>query len=127
MLGLGSVFFPRQQVYRSTCRVTLDILSCIHVCIEGYAGAQILAGRFKKRLKACFAEQSEDTQLMCAHGWLHAECGRGSLPHRLQPDEVLELIRKGCIDATVLMAKQIHDESKGTAISKGLTILPEVA
>jgi hypothetical protein len=43
--------------------------------------------------------------------------------HTLQPDEVLKLIRAGCIDAPTLTVKQIQDKSKGNAISKGLIIL----
>ncbi|KAG1725935.1 hypothetical protein EDB19DRAFT_251911 [Suillus lakei] len=43
--------------------------------------------------------------------------------HTLQPDEVLELIRKGCIDAPTLTAKWIRDRSKGNVISKGLIML----
>ncbi|KAG2111470.1 hypothetical protein DEU56DRAFT_749575 [Suillus clintonianus] len=45
-------------------------------------------------------------------------------PYRtLLPDKVLELIRKGCIDAPTLTAKRIHDKSKGNVISKGLIML----
>jgi hypothetical protein len=43
--------------------------------------------------------------------------------HTLQPDEVLELIHKGCIDAPTLTAKWIRDRSKGNVISKGLIML----
>jgi hypothetical protein len=43
--------------------------------------------------------------------------------HTLQPDEVLKLIREECIDAPTLTANQIHDRSKGNAISKGLIML----
>ncbi|KAG1840870.1 hypothetical protein C8R48DRAFT_62357 [Suillus tomentosus] len=41
----------------------------------------------------------------------------------LQHDEILKLIHKGFIDVPTLTAKQIHDKSKGNAISKGLIIL----
>ncbi|KAG2116850.1 hypothetical protein DEU56DRAFT_895759 [Suillus clintonianus] len=45
-------------------------------------------------------------------------------PYRtLLPDEVLKLMRNGCIDAPTLTAKQICDRSKGNVISKGLIIL----
>ncbi|KAG1889799.1 uncharacterized protein F5891DRAFT_128893 [Suillus fuscotomentosus] len=49
-------------------------------------------------------------------------------PHRtasrtLQPDHILTLIRQRCIDVPILTADQIHDRSKGNAISKGLVIL----
>ncbi|KAG2051829.1 hypothetical protein BDR06DRAFT_1010126 [Suillus hirtellus] len=43
--------------------------------------------------------------------------------HTLQPKHVLELICKGCINVPTLTEKQIHDKSKGNAISKGLIIL----
>ncbi|KAG2359788.1 hypothetical protein BDR07DRAFT_1291493 [Suillus spraguei] len=43
--------------------------------------------------------------------------------HTLQPDELLKLIRDGCIDVPTLTANQIHDKSKNNTISKGLTIL----
>ncbi|KAG2352516.1 hypothetical protein BDR07DRAFT_1343938 [Suillus spraguei] len=41
----------------------------------------------------------------------------------LRRDDILKLIRKGCIDVPVITAEQIHDKSKGNAISKGLIIL----
>ncbi|KAG1797311.1 uncharacterized protein HD556DRAFT_1233455 [Suillus plorans] len=41
----------------------------------------------------------------------------------LQPDHILELIRERCIDVPTLTADQIHDKSKGNAISKGLVML----
>ncbi|KAG1889135.1 hypothetical protein F4604DRAFT_1569365 [Suillus subluteus] len=47
----------------------------------------------------------------------------GKPNHTLQPDEVLKLIRAGCIDVPTLTANQIHDKSKGNAISKGLIML----
>ncbi|KAG1732849.1 uncharacterized protein EDB91DRAFT_1150514 [Suillus paluster] len=43
--------------------------------------------------------------------------------HILLPDPLLDLIRAGSIDAPTLTEKQIHDRSKGNAISKGLIIL----
>ncbi|KAG1797341.1 uncharacterized protein HD556DRAFT_1525954 [Suillus plorans] len=41
----------------------------------------------------------------------------------LRPDYILKLIHDKCIDAPTLTAKQIHDRSKGNAISKGLVML----
>ncbi|KAG1778892.1 hypothetical protein EV702DRAFT_967468 [Suillus placidus] len=41
----------------------------------------------------------------------------------LRPNYILTLIRKECIDAPTLTAKQIHDKNKGNAISKGLIML----
>ncbi|KAG1859033.1 hypothetical protein DFJ58DRAFT_658427 [Suillus subalutaceus] len=43
--------------------------------------------------------------------------------HTLRPDYILKLIREGYIDAPTLTAEQIHDRSKGDAISKGLVVL----
>ncbi|KAG2141853.1 hypothetical protein DEU56DRAFT_885077 [Suillus clintonianus] len=47
----------------------------------------------------------------------------GKPHHTLLPNKVLGLIRKGCIDAPTLTAKEINDRSKGNVISKGLIIL----
>ncbi|KAG2069344.1 hypothetical protein BDR04DRAFT_1232257 [Suillus decipiens] len=90
-----------------------------------------LAKPFKKVFKAYVLEQYEDAQLLCADGRLHALCGRGILPYTksyltLRPDYILKLIHDGCIDVPTLTAKQIHDRSKGNAISKGL-IMVQVA
>ncbi|KAG2129181.1 uncharacterized protein EDB93DRAFT_1095598 [Suillus bovinus] len=41
----------------------------------------------------------------------------------LRPDYILKLIHEGCINVPTLTANQIHDKSKGNAISKGLVML----
>ncbi|KAG1797308.1 uncharacterized protein HD556DRAFT_1233551 [Suillus plorans] len=41
----------------------------------------------------------------------------------LRPDDILKLMRKGCIDFPTLTERQIHDKSKGNVISKGLVML----
>ncbi|KAG2352521.1 hypothetical protein BDR07DRAFT_1466291, partial [Suillus spraguei] len=41
----------------------------------------------------------------------------------LRHDYIFKLIREGCIDVPVLTSEQIHDRSKGNAISKGLIML----
>jgi hypothetical protein len=41
----------------------------------------------------------------------------------LRPDIILHLIDEKCIDVPALTEKQIHDKSKGNAISKGLIML----
>ncbi|KAG2159538.1 uncharacterized protein EDB93DRAFT_1218287 [Suillus bovinus] len=41
----------------------------------------------------------------------------------LQPNHILKLIHEKCIDVPTLTAKQIHDKSKGNAISKGVVVL----
>ncbi|KAG2099554.1 uncharacterized protein F5147DRAFT_747264 [Suillus discolor] len=43
--------------------------------------------------------------------------------HTLQHDHIPKLIQKGCIDFPTLMADQIHDKSKGNAISKAVVVL----
>ncbi|OAX32658.1 hypothetical protein K503DRAFT_701700, partial [Rhizopogon vinicolor AM-OR11-026] len=43
--------------------------------------------------------------------------------HTLSPDQLLDMIKNEYIAAPILSAKQIHDKSKGNAISKGLVIL----
>ncbi|KAG2067210.1 hypothetical protein BDR04DRAFT_1144437 [Suillus decipiens] len=83
---------------------------------------------FKKLFKDYFSEQSEDYTWTQTHSFFVLMGGFmlyvDEKPyHTLQPDEVLKLIRDRCIDAPNLTAKQIHDKSKGNAISKGLIIL----
>jgi hypothetical protein len=41
----------------------------------------------------------------------------------LHPDQLLKLIRDGCIDAPTITANQIRDKSKGNVISKGTLML----
>ncbi|KAG2141440.1 uncharacterized protein EDB93DRAFT_635831 [Suillus bovinus] len=95
-----------------------------------YGGTHALTKPFRKLFKAYVSEQSEDldytwTQthsffVLMGGFMLHVD---EKSYHTLQPDEILELICKGCIDVPTLTANQIHDKSKGNAISKGLIIL----
>ncbi|KAG1836388.1 hypothetical protein DFJ58DRAFT_171837 [Suillus subalutaceus] len=87
-----------------------------------------LAKPFKKLFKAYVSEQSEDYTWTQTHSFFVLMGGfmlyvDGKPYHTLQPDEVLKLIRAGCIDAPTLTANRIHDKSKGNAISKGLVML----
>ncbi|KAG2112824.1 hypothetical protein BD769DRAFT_1114818 [Suillus cothurnatus] len=82
----------------------------------------------KRSTKAYFSEKSEDYTWTHTHSFFVLMGGfmlyvDGKPNHTLQPDEVLKLIREGCIDAPTLTANQIHDKSKGNAISKGLIML----
>ncbi|OJA20377.1 hypothetical protein AZE42_12746 [Rhizopogon vesiculosus] len=43
--------------------------------------------------------------------------------HTLSPDQLLDMIKNEYIATPILLAKQIHDKSKGNAISTGLVIL----
>ncbi|KAG2040506.1 hypothetical protein BDR03DRAFT_948960 [Suillus americanus] len=93
-----------------------------------YGGTHTLTKPFKKFCKVYVSEQSEDYTWTQEHSFFVLMGGfmlyvDGKPYHTLQPDELLKLIRAGCIDPPTLTVKQIHDKSKGNAISKGLTIL----
>ncbi|KAG2360335.1 hypothetical protein BDR07DRAFT_163874 [Suillus spraguei] len=93
-----------------------------------YGGTHVLAKPFKKLLKTYVLKQSEDYTWTQTHSFFVLMGGFmlyvDKKPYQtLEPDEVLKLIRVGCIDAPTLTANQIHDRSKGNAISKGLIIL----
>ncbi|KAG2356390.1 hypothetical protein BDR07DRAFT_1339854 [Suillus spraguei] len=82
----------------------------------------------KRAVKDHFLEQSEDYTWTETHSFFVLMGGfmlyvDGKPYHTLQPDQLIKLIRAGCIDAPTLTANQIHDRSKGNAISKGLVIL----
>ncbi|KAG2040457.1 hypothetical protein BDR03DRAFT_892399 [Suillus americanus] len=108
----------------------------IVVLAEGVSSVLGFLGHFpgaltrwvKRSIKAYFSEKSEDHTWTQTHSFFVLMGGfmlyvDGKPNHTLQPDEVLELIRAGCIDAPTLTANQIHDRSKGNAISKGLIML----
>ncbi|KAG2118295.1 hypothetical protein DEU56DRAFT_918909 [Suillus clintonianus] len=83
---------------------------------------------FKRLFKAYISDQSEDYAWTQTHSFFVLMGGfmlylDGEPHHTLDPDEVLKLIREGCIDAPTLTAKQIRDRSKGNIILKGLIIL----
>ncbi|KAG2064494.1 hypothetical protein BDR04DRAFT_1162504 [Suillus decipiens] len=91
----------------------------------------IVARPFKKLLRSYVSEQSEDYMWTQGHSFFVLMGGftlyvDGKPYHTLQPDEVLKLIRAGCIDAPSLTENQICDKSKGTVISKGLVLLQVV-
>ncbi|KAG1896617.1 uncharacterized protein F5891DRAFT_983420 [Suillus fuscotomentosus] len=93
-----------------------------------YGRSRALAKLFKKLFKAYVSEQSEDYTWTQTHSFFVLMGGFmlyvDGKPYRtLQYDDILKLIDKGFIDVPTLTAKQIHDKSKGNAISKGLIIL----
>ncbi|KAG1840874.1 hypothetical protein C8R48DRAFT_679441 [Suillus tomentosus] len=93
-----------------------------------YGVTHALAKPFKKLFKAYVSEQSEDYTWTQTHSFFVLMGGfmlyvDGKPYQTLQHDEILKLIHKGFIDVPTLTAKQIHDKSKGNAISKGLIIL----
>ncbi|KAG2340341.1 hypothetical protein BDR05DRAFT_1002539 [Suillus weaverae] len=103
-------------------------VSFVLVFLWRFPGA--LASCVKRSVKAHFSEQPEDdsdawtqthSSFVLMGGFMLYVDGKPNLT--LQPDHILELIRKECIDAPTLTAKQIHDKSKGNAISKGLAML----
>ncbi|KAG1809677.1 uncharacterized protein BJ212DRAFT_596740 [Suillus subaureus] len=86
------------------------------------------SGALARSVKAHFSEQSDDYTWTQTHSFFVLMGGFmiyvDEKPyHTPQPDEVLKLIRAGCIDAPTLTAKQIYDRSKGNTISKGLIML----
>ncbi|KAG2121882.1 hypothetical protein DEU56DRAFT_91310 [Suillus clintonianus] len=86
------------------------------------------ASTFKKLFQAYFSNQSEDYAWTQTHSFFLLMGGfmlyvDGEPYITLEPHEILNLIREGCIDAPTLTAKQIGDKSKGNVISKGLVIL----
>ncbi|KAG2134635.1 hypothetical protein BD769DRAFT_1774246 [Suillus cothurnatus] len=91
-------------------------------------GTRAFTRPFKKLVEAYVSEQSEDYKWTQTHssfvlmgGFMLYVDGKPYLA--LQPDHILKLIRKGCIDPPTLTAIQIQDKSKGNAISKGLIML----
>ncbi|KAG2062826.1 hypothetical protein BDR04DRAFT_1111983 [Suillus decipiens] len=93
-----------------------------------YGGTRALAKPFKKLLKTYILKQSEDYTWTQTHSFFVLMGGfmlyvDGKPYYTLKPDDVLKLIREGCIDAPTLTANQIQDKSKGNAVSKGLIIL----
>ncbi|KAG1733317.1 hypothetical protein EDB19DRAFT_2026815 [Suillus lakei] len=107
---------------------TRPLTAHLEVSTPRYGGISALAKPFKKLLKAYASEQSEDYAWTQGHSFFALMGGfilyvDGEPYHTLQPDEVLTLIGKGCIDARLLTAEQIYDKSKGNVISKGLIIL----
>ncbi|KAG2040471.1 hypothetical protein BDR03DRAFT_948870 [Suillus americanus] len=102
------------------------VVSSVPAFLWHFPGA--LATWIKKSIKAYFAEQSEDYTWTQTHSFFVLMGGFmlyvDDEPYlTLRADYILELIREGCIDAPTLTAKQIHDKSKGNAISKGLIML----
>ncbi|KAG1848065.1 hypothetical protein DFJ58DRAFT_685886 [Suillus subalutaceus] len=123
-----SVEAPKQ---RENCSLRLlavltEGVSSVLVFLRHFPGA--LTRWVKSSIKAYFSEQSEDYTWTQTHSFFVLMGGfmlyvDGKPYHTLQPDEVLKLIRDQCIDAPTLTANQIHDRSKGNAISKGLIML----
>ncbi|KAG2030474.1 hypothetical protein BDR03DRAFT_1095985 [Suillus americanus] len=116
--------FPASQDHDST-RL---LLVYPEVPTSRYEGTHTLAKPFKKLFKTYVSEQSEDYTWTQTHSFFVLMGGFmlyvDGKPYRtLQSDHILKLIRNQCIDAPTLTAKQIHDKSKGNAISKGLIIL----
>ncbi|KAG1809654.1 uncharacterized protein BJ212DRAFT_1302492 [Suillus subaureus] len=98
------------------------------VSTSKYEGTHTLTKPFRKLFEVYVSEQSEDYTWTQEHSFFALMGGfmlyvDGKPYHTLQPDDILKLIRAGCIDAPTLTVKQIHDKSKSNGISKGLTVL----
>ncbi|KAG1809713.1 uncharacterized protein BJ212DRAFT_599553 [Suillus subaureus] len=88
----------------------------------------VFARWIQRSVKAYFSEQSEDDAWTKTHSFFVLMGGfmlyvDGEPYLTLRPDSILKLMRDRCIDAPTLTANQIHDRSKGNAISKGLIML----
>ncbi|KAG2040468.1 hypothetical protein BDR03DRAFT_1089871 [Suillus americanus] len=87
-----------------------------------------LARWIKRSIKAHFQKKSEDYTWTQTHSFFVLMGGFmlyvDEKPRlTLHPDHMLKLIHEKYIDAPALTAKQIHDRSKGNAISKGLVMI----
>ncbi|KIK48616.1 hypothetical protein CY34DRAFT_798136 [Suillus luteus UH-Slu-Lm8-n1] len=87
-----------------------------------------LARPVKRSVEAYFSEKYEENAWTQTHssfllmgGFMLYVDGEPYLT--LLPGQILKLIRNDCIDVPTLTERQIHDRSKGNAISKGLVIL----
>ncbi|KAG1840873.1 hypothetical protein C8R48DRAFT_666009 [Suillus tomentosus] len=83
---------------------------------------------FKKMFKAHVSERSEDYTWTQTHSFFVLMGGfmlyvDGEPYLTLRYNDILELLRKDCIDFPILTANQIYDRSKGNALSKGLVML----
>jgi hypothetical protein len=114
------------RVFRLLFIVLAKAVSSALAFLCRFPGA--LANSVKRSVKAHFSERPEDYTWTQTHSFFVLMGGFmlyvDEKPyHTLQPGQLIELIREGCIDIPTLTAKQIHDKSKGNAISKGLIIL----
>ncbi|KAG2073115.1 hypothetical protein BDR04DRAFT_1230080 [Suillus decipiens] len=87
-----------------------------------------LAKWAKISIKVYFSEQSEDYTWTQTHSFFVLMGGYmlyvdGEPYLTLRPDDIKKLTNEECIDLPKLTARQIHDRSKGNAISKGLVML----
>ncbi|KAG1797314.1 uncharacterized protein HD556DRAFT_1535097 [Suillus plorans] len=87
-----------------------------------------LAKPFTNMFKVYVSERSEDYTWTQTHSFFVLMGGfmlyvDGEPYLTLRYNDILELLRKDCIDFPILTANQIYDRSKGNAISKGLVML----
>ncbi|KAG2352515.1 hypothetical protein BDR07DRAFT_1368289 [Suillus spraguei] len=123
-----SVEAPEQRgnrFIRFLVMLAKGVLSML-VFVWHFPGA--LARWVKRLIEAYFSKDSEDYTWTQTHslfvlmgGFMLYVDGEPSLT--LRPEYILTLIHAKCIDPPKLTAKQIHDKSKGNAISKGLVML----
>ncbi|KAG1827933.1 hypothetical protein EV424DRAFT_1537112 [Suillus variegatus] len=106
------------------------------VLVKGTLSVLVFPWRFpgvfvrsvKRSVNAYFLKKSEDYTWTQTHSFFVLMGGfmlyvDGKPYLTLRPDDILKLMRKGCIDFPTLTANQIYDRSKGNAISKGLVML----
>ncbi|KAG1896614.1 uncharacterized protein F5891DRAFT_1175175 [Suillus fuscotomentosus] len=120
--------WPLFRPFHLLAKGVLSVLACLCCCV--CSPMRRVAKRFNSEQSEPEQSESESED----HTWTQAHSffvlmggfmlyvdGKPYLT--LQPDHILKLIQKGCIDVPTLTADQIHDKSKGTAISKGLVML----
>ncbi|KAG0695930.1 hypothetical protein DFH29DRAFT_246079 [Suillus ampliporus] len=122
--GIGQWLSARRVITPFPCRMNFDDY-------EGYGAVHALTKPFKQWVKTYASEQSEDYTWTQTHSFFVLMGGFmlyvNGKPYRiLSPGQLDRMVSAGCIDAPTLTAKQICDQSKGNAISKGLVMLQVV-
>ncbi|KAG2047099.1 hypothetical protein BDR06DRAFT_1000326 [Suillus hirtellus] len=120
---LRFLLLPFVRLFLLLAKGVLSMLAS--VCCVLCAPVRWVARWIKPEQSECNSEYVTWTQ---AHSFFVLMGGfmlhKDGKPYRtLQPDHILKLIHEGCIDVPTLTADQIHDKSKGNAISKGVVIL----
>lgn len=117
---------PEQRENRLLLTVLANGVLSVPVFLWHFPGA--LARWVKRSVKAYFSEKSRDHTWTHSHSFFVLMGGfmlyvNGEPYLTLNHYHILKLIREECIDVPTLTEKQIHDKSKGNAISKGLVML----
>ncbi|KAG2102154.1 hypothetical protein BD769DRAFT_181228 [Suillus cothurnatus] len=117
---------PEQRSLRRFLKVLATHISSALVFLRCFP--RVFARWVQRSVKAYFSEPSEDNAWTQTHSFFVLMGGfmlyvDGEPYLTLRHDDILKLIREECIKVPTLTAEQIHDKSKGNAISKGLIML----